>query len=82
MADPNLAAEKAEYQRYLSHSALRLMKDYFSETTWQACWRSVVQQQAARQIAQDLGLSVNAVYLARGRVLKRLRDELHGLWES
>jgi hypothetical protein len=28
-----------------------------------------------------LGISVNAVYLARSRVLRRLREELDGLWE-
>jgi hypothetical protein len=30
-------------------------------------------------VARELGLTVNAVYLAKGRVLRRLRTELHGL---
>lgn len=81
IADPQVEGERREYQQYLSHAALRLMKDCFSETTWKACWLSVVERRSGAEIANQLGISENAVYLARGRVLKRLREELDGLWE-
>jgi len=42
----------------------------------------VVDGRAANDVASDLGISVNAVYLARGRVLRRLREGLEGLMES
>ena len=71
-----------EYRDYLSSAALKLMKKHFSQTTWQACWEHVANGKPAPQVAQDLGISTNAVYLARGRVLKRLREELDGLWED
>jgi RNA polymerase sigma-70 factor (ECF subfamily) len=41
----------------------------------------VVDGRPADAVAADLGLTANAVYLARGRVLRRLRAELAGLVE-
>ncbi len=70
-----------EYRTYLARAALRLMRDCFSESTWRACWEHVAEGRSAADVAHELGISENAVYLARGRVLKRLRQELDGLWE-
>lgn len=71
-----------EYREHVAASALKLMQQHFSKTTWQACWAHVAEGRAAPEVAQELGISVNAVYLARGRVLRRLREELTGLWED
>jgi RNA polymerase sigma-70 factor (ECF subfamily) len=73
--------EEAEYRRYLVDRALRLMRADFEETTWKACWEYVVNGRAAAEVAADLGVSVNAVHLAKARVLRRLRQELAGLLE-
>lgn len=70
-----------EYRVHVARQALQMMRDVFAETTWKACWESVVAGRPAVEIAAELGITVNAVYLARGRVLKRLREELAGLWE-
>lgn len=70
-----------EYRDFLARSALRLMRIHFSETTWRACWEHVANGRSAAEVAEELGISQNAVYLARGRVLTRLRQELEGLWE-
>ena len=70
-----------EYRDHLAESALLLMKKHFSNTTWKACWEHVANGRSAPDVAQELGISANAVYLARGRVLQRLRQELEGLWE-
>jgi hypothetical protein len=47
----------------------------FTPTTWQAFQRFGVDGVPAAQVAQELGLSQNAVILAKSRVLKRLRQE-------
>lgn len=78
--DTELLTEK-EYREFVSREALKWMKVHFSETTWRACWEHVAQGRSARDVAEELGVSENAVYLARGRVLSRLRQELDGLWE-
>jgi RNA polymerase sigma-70 factor (ECF subfamily) len=69
----------ANYQKYVIDRALRLMKNDFEETTWQACWDHVVEGRDPSEVAQALGMTVNAVYLAKSRVLRRLRQELEGL---
>ena len=68
-----------EYRKQLLGRALLLMKTDFDEATWTACWRSVAEGKPAAEVAQDLGISENAVYLARCRVLRRLRQELRHL---
>ncbi len=70
-----------EYRNHLANAALKLMREYFSENTWRACWEHVALGRSAKDIAKELEMSENAVYLARARVLKRLRVELEGLWE-
>lgn len=72
---------QSEYSQSLAARALTLMKQHFSDTTWRACWLSVAEELPAKEIAANLGITENAVYLARARVLKRLRVELEGLWE-
>jgi RNA polymerase sigma-70 factor (ECF subfamily) len=71
--------EEAEYRRYLVDRALRLMRADFEPATWKACWEYVVEGRAPAAVAAELGVTVNAVHLAKARVLKRLRQELAGL---
>jgi RNA polymerase sigma-70 factor (ECF subfamily) len=71
-----------DYQRYLVGRALRVMQTDFQPATWRACWEHVCLGRPAGEVAAELGLSVKAVYLAKARVLRRLRQELAGLWES
>jgi RNA polymerase sigma-70 factor (ECF subfamily) len=60
----------------LVRRALELIRPDFRETTWQAFWRVMMEDQAPADVARSLGISVNAVYIAKARVLRRLRDEL------
>ena len=71
--------EEAEYRQYLVHRALELMKAEFQPQTWKACWEWVVAGRPAEDVARELGITLNAVYLAKSRVLTRLRQELAGL---
>jgi RNA polymerase sigma-70 factor, ECF subfamily len=71
--------EEEEYRRYLAMRALALMKSDFEPVTWKACWETVVNDRAAADVAGELGITVNAVYLAKSRVLSRLRRDLEGL---
>ncbi|HQU41292.1 MAG TPA: sigma-70 family RNA polymerase sigma factor [Pirellulales bacterium] len=59
--------------------ALQLLREGVAERTWQAFWRSAVQGHAPAHIAADLGMSVNAVYIAKARMLARLREEFGDL---
>ncbi len=68
--------EEEEYRRHLVVRALQLMQAEFQPATWKACWEYVVNDRSAEEVAQELGISVNAVYLSKSRVLRRLREEL------
>lgn len=72
---------EAEYQQELARQALRLMQAEFAPATWKACWETVVEGRSATEVAQELGISENAVYIAKCRVLRRLRQALNGLVE-
>lgn len=75
------ALTEEEHRHYVIGRALQVMKADFQPTTWQACWEHVALGRPAAEVAAELGLSVKAVYLARARVLRRLREELAGLWD-
>jgi RNA polymerase sigma-70 factor (ECF subfamily) len=68
-----------EHDRHVAVKALRLVQGDFSAATWQAFRRLVLDGASAAEVAAELGVSTNAVLLARGRVLKRLRVDLAGL---
>lgn len=57
-------------------AALDVLNAEFEPRTWKAFWRVVVDGQPAARVAEELGTSSNAVYLAKSRVLRRLREEL------
>jgi RNA polymerase sigma-70 factor (ECF subfamily) len=63
----------------LARRAVALMESDFAETTWRSFWLTAVEQQPAAAVAAQLGISVPAVYMAKSRVLRRLREELDGL---
>jgi RNA polymerase sigma-70 factor (ECF subfamily) len=71
--------EEQEYRRFLIHRALELVRTDFSPATWTAFSRFVLDGVPAPEVARVLGTTPNAVYLARNRVLTRLREELAGL---
>jgi RNA polymerase sigma-70 factor (ECF subfamily) len=72
---------ETEYHQELARRALRLMQAEFAPTTWRACWETVVQGRPTAEVAVELGISANAVYVAKCRVIRRLRQELIGLVE-
>lgn len=74
--DPLDDLAEQEYRRYLVGRALEIMKAEFQPTTWQACWEHVVSGRCAADVAAQLGMTEGAVYVAKHRVLRRLRKEL------
>jgi RNA polymerase sigma-70 factor, ECF subfamily len=73
------APDEDEYRRHLVHHALELVRTDFSAETWTAFTRFVLDGRSAPEVARELGVTPNAVYLARNRVLTRVREELAGL---
>jgi RNA polymerase sigma-70 factor (ECF subfamily) len=78
--DGKLSAEwDADYQRALAARAMELVKDEFLASTWEAFRLTAVEGRPPAQVASRVGLSVGAIYVAKSRVIARLRQEIERL---
>ena len=73
--------EEVEYRSFLVKRAMQLMQTEFEDQTLKACWMHLADGRPAADVAQELGITANAVYIAKSRVLRRLREQLDGLLE-
>jgi RNA polymerase sigma-70 factor (ECF subfamily) len=62
-----------EHDQHVLQGLLRQLEPDFAPLTWQAFQRLLAGDEP-RAVATGLGLSLNAVFLAKSRILKRLRD--------
>jgi RNA polymerase sigma-70 factor (ECF subfamily) len=72
-ADARLERDEVEW---LYGRALELVRGEFSPSTWQAFWETTVAEREPAEVAAALKMTRNAVYVAKSRVLSRLRAEL------
>jgi RNA polymerase sigma-70 factor (ECF subfamily) len=80
--DTDDAEWQAEWDRRLFAWACEQVRPSVTAATWQAFWRTAFEDQPGKRVAADLGMSVAAVYLARGRVLARLKDLIRSAEEA
>ena len=66
----------------LVRRAMDLVRVEFGDRTWQAFWRTTVEGHAPKDVAAELGVTPDAVRMAKSRVLRRLREELPDLTED
>jgi len=77
--DPWAEQWEREYDRQLLLTAARRIRGQFQGATWQAFWRTTVDGQSGKEAAQALEMSVAAVYLAKSRVMARLKEAIRQL---
>jgi RNA polymerase sigma-70 factor (ECF subfamily) len=75
------AAWQAEWDQQLFAWACQQVRRDVSAATWQAFWRTAVEDRAGKEVASELGLTTTAVYLARRRVLSRLKELVRSVQE-
>jgi RNA polymerase sigma-70 factor (ECF subfamily) len=78
LADPNSDLSRQwdqDHDRHVSQKLLALVKNDFEANTWEAFSRFALDGKPAAKVAEELGISENAVLLAKSRVFKRLRRE-------
>jgi RNA polymerase sigma-70 factor (ECF subfamily) len=72
----------AEHDRHVLHGLMELVREEFAPTTWEAFRRTALDGRATAVVAGELGLTPNAVRVARSRVLARLREEAEGFLDT
>ena len=68
-----------EHDRYLVLRLLEMLESRFSESTREAFRQLVLEGSPARVVAAELGMTLNAVFTAKSRVLRELRFLGRGL---
>jgi RNA polymerase sigma-70 factor (ECF subfamily) len=82
LADPEGGLSRIwneQHDRHVLHGLMESVRGEFTEPTWRAFRRVALEGVPPREVAAELGLSVNAVLIAKSRVLARLREEASGL---
>ena len=65
-----------EYEKEMFQWAGAQVRQLVSEKTWKAFWATGVEGKPIAEVAQDLGMTPGAVYIARSRVIGRLQEFL------
>ena len=73
---PDSDLVRIEYRREVFRWAARQIRDEFQTGTWEAFWLTAVEGRDADQVAKVLGKNVGAVYAAKSRVMRRLREKV------
>jgi RNA polymerase sigma-70 factor (ECF subfamily) len=84
LEDPESALSRLwdqDHDRHVARRLMDLLEGQFEPSTWRAFRRVVLDGARAADAARELGMSVNAVLLAKSRVLRRFRQEMQGLTE-
>jgi RNA polymerase sigma-70 factor (ECF subfamily) len=70
-----------EHNEHVVRRLLEMMADEFNDLHLRAFRRVVLDEARPAAVAEELGVSVNVVLLARSRILQRLREVAKGLLE-
>jgi RNA polymerase sigma-70 factor (ECF subfamily) len=70
-----------EHDLHVTARLLEMIQSDFQPSTWQAFRRVVFENAAPDEVARELNLQVAAVWSAKSRVLRRLRQEAAGMLE-
>ena len=68
-----------DFPAHIARQLLEQLQAEFTQSTWLAFRRQVMDEVKASDVGAELGLSVNAVLIAKSRVLRRFRQEIEGL---
>lgn len=83
-AVPDLNADDSaewdrDYERQIFQWACERVKGQFREASWRAFWLTAVDGRSPPEVAEELGMTVGAVYIAKSRVLAAMKVEVENL---
>ena len=68
-----------DYQRQVFSLAVEQVRQDFQESTWRAFWLTAIEGKTGKEVAGIVGMSTAAVYLAKRRVVTRLKEQIEYL---
>jgi RNA polymerase sigma-70 factor (ECF subfamily) len=68
-----------EYRQQIILVAGEQIRGEFQQSTWLAFWRTCVEGQSVADVAAELNTTTGNVYVARSRIIARLRQKIHEL---
>jgi len=71
-----------QWQRETLRWVAQKVRGEFESTTWTAFWDTAIEQLSAQEVAGRIGMSVGAVYIARSRVMQRIKQRIAELDED
>jgi RNA polymerase sigma-70 factor (ECF subfamily) len=71
-----------EYRREVFSAAAERVQRSVNARTWKAFWLTTLDDIPAGEAARQLGMSIGGVYIARSRVMARLREEVRRCEEA
>lgn len=82
-AKPDAAPDETDwdvdYARRVFYWAAELVQETVTPQTWHAFEATAVHGRSGPDVAEELGISVGAVYLARSRVMARLKERVQSV---
>lgn len=85
LEDPQSEASRIwdqEHDRQVMKALLERLRHEFEAKTWQAFEMFALQGIPAATVAQQLGLTSNAVFIAKSRIMAKLRQESAGILDE
>jgi RNA polymerase sigma factor (sigma-70 family) len=73
---PDSDLVRMEFRREVFRWAAEQIRHEFRPATWDAFWLSAVENQSIEQVAERLQISCGAIYAARSRVMRRLKEKV------
>ena len=71
-----------EFQRQIMAQAIQTLRPLTEPRTWSAFSMTAIENRPVDEVCQTLDMSRGAIYVARSRVTKKLRDEVQKLMDD
>jgi RNA polymerase sigma-70 factor (ECF subfamily) len=65
-----------EWERQTLRWVAQQVRSEFEPSTWTAFWDTAIEEWSAQEVAERIGKSVGAVYIARSRVMQRIKQKI------